>query len=113
MASSRSSRAVEAARRNLGDPRAVFAWRDLRSAGAGLAGLDFVIMNPPFHDGGEEDRGLGGAFIKAAAAALKPKGVCWLVANRHLPYEALLAPLFPRAKQVVQAEGYKVYEARK
>lgn len=106
-------RAIEAARRNIDDPRADFAWRDLRADGAGLEGLDFVIMNPPFHDGGEEDRGLGGAFIKAAAAALRPKGVCWLVANRHLPYEALLAPLFPRARQVVQAEGYKIYEARR
>ena len=106
-------RAVEAARRNIDDPRADFAWRDLRTDGAGLEQLDFVVMNPPFHDQGEEDRGLGAAFIRAAAAALKPKGVCWLVANRHLPYEALLTPLFPRARQVVQADGYKVYEARK
>ena len=105
-------RAVEAARRNIDDVRADFAWRDLR-AGDRLENLDFVVMNPPFHDRGEEDRGLGAAFIRAAAAALKPKGVCWLVANRHLPYEALLTPLFPRARQVVQADGYKVYEARR
>jgi len=102
-------RAVEAARRNIDDVRADFAWRDLRAGGAGLETLDFVVMNPPFHDRGEEDRGLGAAFIRAAASALKPKGVCWLVANRHLPYEALLTP----ARQVVQADGYKVYEARK
>ncbi len=106
-------RAIEAARRNIGDVRADFAWRDLRAGAADLASLDFVVMNPPFHDRGEEDRGLGAAFIRAAAAALKPKGVCWLVANRHLPYEALLTPLFPRARQVVQADGYKIYEARK
>ena len=106
-------RAVEAARRNIADPRAVFAWRDLRRDEAELKDLDFVVMNPPFHDQGEEDRGLGAAFIRRAAAALKPKGVCWLVANRHLPYEALMAPLFPRARQVVQAEGFKIYEARR
>ena len=106
-------RAIDAARRNIDDPRAGFAWRDLRSDAADASDLGFVVMNPPFHDQGEEDRGLGAAFIKRAAAALKPKGVCWLVANRHLPYEALLAPLFPRLRQVVQAEGYKVYEARK
>jgi 16S rRNA (guanine1207-N2)-methyltransferase len=106
-------RAIEAARRNIDDARANFAWRDLRAGGAELENLDFVVMNPPFHDQGEEDRGLGDAFIRAAAAVLRPKGVCWLVANRHLPYEALLTPLFPRARQVVQADGYKVYEARR
>jgi 16S rRNA (guanine1207-N2)-methyltransferase len=106
-------RAIEAAKRNIDDPRARFAWRDLRGDASGLADLDFVVMNPPFHDQGHEDRGLGGAFMRRAAAALKPKGVCWLVANRHLPYEALMAPLFPKARQVVQANGYKVYEARR
>ncbi len=106
-------RAIEAARRNVGDPRARFAWRDVRIESPELAGFDFVVMNPPFHDQGQEDRGLGGAFIQRAAAMLRPKGVCWLVANRHLPYEALLQPLFPKARQVVQAEGYKIYEARR
>jgi 16S rRNA (guanine1207-N2)-methyltransferase len=106
-------RAIQAARRNIDDPRASFAWRDLRADTADLQDLDFVVMNPPFHDRGVEDRGLGAAFIKRAAEVLKPKGVCWLVANRHLPYEALLEPLFPRARQVIQAEGYKVYEARR
>jgi 16S rRNA (guanine1207-N2)-methyltransferase len=106
-------RALEAARRNIDDPRAAFIWADLRSAEPDVRGLDFVVMNPPFHDQGEEDRGLGAAFIARAAAALKPKGVCWLVANRHLPYEALLARLFSHARQVAQAGGYKVYEARR
>jgi 16S rRNA (guanine1207-N2)-methyltransferase len=106
-------RAVDAARRNVDDPRASFAWRDLRTEAADLKDLDFVVMNPPFHDQGFEDRGLGAAFLRRAAEALKPKGVLWLVANRHLPYEALLAPLFPKARQVVQSEGFKVYEARR
>ena len=106
-------RAIEAARRNVGDPRAALVWGDVRRDVLGPKSLDFVVMNPPFHDRGVEDRDLGAAFIKCAAEALKPKGVCWLVANRHLPYEALLTPLFPRARQVIQADGYKVYEARR
>jgi 16S rRNA (guanine1207-N2)-methyltransferase len=105
-------RAIAAARRNLADPRASFAWHDLRRAAPAARDLDFVVMNPPFHDGGAEDRALGEAFIRRAAAALKPDGVCWLVANRHLPYEALLKPLFPRARLVVQEDRYKIYEAR-
>ena len=106
-------RAVAAAERNIADPRATFAWQDLRVDGVAAGSLDFAIMNPPFHDSGAEDRSLGEIFIRQAAAALKPKGVCWLVANRHLPYEATLTKLFPRARQVVQQDGYKIYEARR
>jgi 16S rRNA (guanine1207-N2)-methyltransferase len=106
-------RAIDAARRNVTDPRATFDWRDLRSGAAELSDLDFVVMNPPFHDGGAEDRALGASFIRRAAGALKQDGVCWLVANRHLPYEALMTPLFSRVRQVVQTGLYKIYEARR
>jgi 16S rRNA (guanine1207-N2)-methyltransferase len=106
-------RAIEAARRNVPDPRAEFLWGDVRQAMRDLRDLDFVIMNPPFHDGGAEDRSLGKAFIRRAAAALKPGGACWLVANRHLPYEAYLKTLFASARQVEQGDGFKIYEARR
>ena len=58
-------------------------------------------MNPPFHDGGTEDQALGQAFIRRAAEALRPGGTLWLVANRHLPYEATLSAAF----KTVDAEG--------
>jgi 16S rRNA (guanine1207-N2)-methyltransferase len=106
-------RAVEAARRNIDDPRAAFLWDDVRHGAGQFRGLDFVVMNPPFHDGGVEDRALGEAFIVRAAASLKTGGVCWLVANRHLPYEAALKTHFARARQVAQGDGYKIYEARR
>jgi 16S rRNA (guanine1207-N2)-methyltransferase len=107
-------RAIDAARCNVGDPRAAFSWRDLRIGEPAETGaLDFVVMNPPFHDGGAEDRALGAAFLHRAAEMLKPEGVCALVANRHLPYEATLRAAFAHARQVEQAEGYKIYEARR
>jgi 16S rRNA (guanine1207-N2)-methyltransferase len=105
------ARALAAARRNIDDARAVFEHRDVR--GRAPADLDFVVMNPPFHDAGHEDRALGKAFIAAAAASLKPGGVCWMVANVALPYEAVLAACFSRVTPVTHARGYKVYEARK
>ncbi len=104
-------RAVDAARRNVADPRAEFAWSDVRHGT--LKDLDFVIMNPPFHDGGAEDRSLGEAFIRRAAASLRPGGVCWLVANRHLPYEAHLKTLFAAARLIEQEDGFKIYEAHR
>jgi 16S rRNA (guanine1207-N2)-methyltransferase len=106
-------RAVEAARRNVDDERASFEWADVRQAAPALSNLDFVVMNPPFHDGGTEDRALGQAFIRAASAALRPGGVLWVTANRHLPYEATLTEAFKTVKPVADAGGYKVYEARR
>jgi len=103
-------RAVAMAGRNIADPRAALRWTDVRS-GTGLKGLDFVVMNPPFHDGGAEDRSLGQSFIRQAAESLRPGGVLWLVANRHLPYEAVLKPLFRRVTPTLEASGYKIHEA--
>jgi 16S rRNA (guanine1207-N2)-methyltransferase len=105
-------RAVEMAERNIDDPRAEVLWADVRS-GVALGRFDFVVMNPPFHDGGAEDQSLGQSFIRRAAEALRPGGTCWLVANRHLPYEAVLKPLFRRVTPKIEAAGYKVYEAQK
>lgn len=104
-------RAIEAARRNIDDPRAGFAWAD--ATAAGLEGLDFVVMNPPFHDGGTEDKALGQRFIVRAHEALRKGGTLWLVANLHLPYEPILTPLFAKVERRAEGGGYKVFEARK
>ncbi len=106
-------RAVEAARRNLDDPRVTILWADIRRFDNGPSDLDFVVMNPPFHDGGTEDRALGAAFIMQAAIMLRRGGVCWLTANRHLPYEAPLKAAFAKVELKADRGGYKVYEARK
>ena len=103
-------RSVDMASRNIDDPRAQARWADIRN-GIDLTALDFVVMNPPFHDGGAEDQGLGQTFIRRAAETLRPGGVLWLVANRHLPYEAALKSLFRRVTPKVEAQGYKIYEA--
>lgn len=85
--------ALACARRNLADPRARFHWADatrFRPA----APVDAVVMNPPFHTGRAADPSLGAAFITAAAGMLGPAGRLWMVANRHLPYEPVLARHF-------------------
>jgi 16S rRNA (guanine1207-N2)-methyltransferase len=105
-------RAVAAARRNVDDPRAAFHWADARLAPS-LKDLDFVVTNPPFHDTGVEDRELGRSFVRRAAEVLRPGGTLWLVANRHLPYEAPLGEHFARHMLRAEAGGFKVYEARR
>ena len=106
-------RAVEMARRNVEDPRAAIVWADLRQSSPALSRLDFVVTNPPFHDGGAEDQALGKTFIARAAEALRPGGALWLTANAHLPYEAALRAAFRTVTPVAQGGGYKVFEARK
>ena len=105
-------RAIETARRNVDDPRATFHWSDVRR-GPPLENLDFVAMNPPFHDGGAEDKALGQDFIRRAHAMLRKGKSLWLVANRHLPYEGVLTPLFAQVTLRAENGGFKVYEARK
>ena len=106
-------RAVEAARRNVDDPRAEVRWADLRTGPGGLANLDFVVMNPPFHQAGLEDQALGQGFVATAAKALRRGGALWLTANRHLPYEGVLKPLFARVELRAEARGFKVFEAHR
>jgi 16S rRNA (guanine1207-N2)-methyltransferase len=105
-------RAIAAAQRNVEDPRAIFHWADARVA-PDLSGLDFVVMNPPFHDRGVEDKELGQGFIRRAHQILRPGGTVWLVANRHLPYEAVLSGLFAKVTARGEGAGFKIYEARK
>jgi len=105
-------RAIDLCARNVADPRVKLAWEDVRRLKKPEP-LDFVVMNPPFHDGGRENKGLGIAFIQRAAEFLRPGGVCWLVANRHLPYEAALEEKFRSIAPVAEASGFKVIEAVK
>jgi 16S rRNA (guanine1207-N2)-methyltransferase len=76
--------------------------------------FDAIVSNPPFHADDRTDRPeLGRRFIEAAAAALKVGGRFFMVANRHLPYEATLATLFREVRLLADARGFKAYEARR
>jgi 16S rRNA (guanine1207-N2)-methyltransferase len=106
------ARAIAAIRRNIDDPRARVLQADLRGP-ALLADLDFIVMNPPFHDAGAEDRTLGQTFIRRAGAMLRKGGTVRLVANIGMPYEATLAEVFKTVTPLGQVHGYKLIEARK
>ncbi len=105
-------RAIDAARRNVTDARASFHHADARDWAAG-APLDFAIVNPPFHAGGREDRGLGQGLVAAAAKALRRGGICRVVANVALPYEAAMAVDFASVRLVAREGGFKVIEGRR
>jgi 16S rRNA (guanine1207-N2)-methyltransferase len=111
-------RALEPARINLAaavreSGRAVAIGLHWHDVAAGLsARYDAIVSNPPFHQGRADQPELGQAFIASAAGALEPAGVLWLVANRHLAYEATLAARFAAVRIVDVRDGFKVIEAR-
>ncbi|WP_424932212.1 class I SAM-dependent methyltransferase [Amaricoccus macauensis] len=103
--------ALDAARRNVTDPRAEFHWTDVASLRKTTAPYDTVIANPPFHLGRAADPEVGAAFIAAAARILKPSGQFLMVANRHLPYEARLDAAFRHRDQIAESRDFKVLRA--
>ena len=109
-------RALDLARQNLAAQRERvvldFHWHDV-TVGLGKR-FDVVVSNPPFHAQGRADRpDIGRRFIAVAADALRPGGRLWMVANRHLPYEAELARQFASVRTVAQDKGFKEFEAMK
>ncbi len=102
--------ALTCARANAPDPRAQFHWADATKWTAPEP-LDMVVMNPPFHTSRSADPGLGQGFITSAARNLTRNGQLWMVANRHLPYEATLAEAFTKVEEVAGDNRFKVFHA--
>jgi 16S rRNA (guanine1207-N2)-methyltransferase len=100
-------RALEAARANVADLRATFHWLDLATEVA-PATYDAVVCNPPFHAGRAAEPALGQNVIVAAARALKPGGRLFVVANRGLPYEPVLAANFTSVTRLADNNKFRV-----
>ncbi|MEO6104799.1 MAG: class I SAM-dependent methyltransferase [Pseudoxanthomonas sp.] len=110
------ARALDLAKLNLAafEARATLAyrWHDVTTGVPEQ--YDFIVSNPPFHTQSRADRpDVGRRFIAVAAEALKPGGKLLLVANRHLPYEAVLNASFGQVRVLGDADGFKVIEAIK
>jgi 16S rRNA (guanine1207-N2)-methyltransferase len=123
------ARALDCARKNLAhhQPRIVrltsppcaledeakihFHWHDVTT---GLPGTyDAIVMNPPFHTGQATDVDLGRTFLKVAFASLRRGGKLLLVANRQLPYEAVLETSGLAWRKVAEDKIYKLLFAEK
>ena len=102
--------ALECARRNVTDERASFHWADVTKWNPDHR-LDAIVMNPPFHQGRASEPQIGQAFVAAAARLLTPQGELWMVANRHLPYEAELKTRFANVQEIGGDARFKLFHA--
>ncbi len=107
------ARALQCARKNLAGRECEihFHWHDVTT---GLPETyDAIVINPPFHTGQATDVDLGRAFLKTAAASLKRGGKLLLVANRQLPYEAVLETSGLAWRKIAEDKTYKILFADK
>lgn len=107
------ARALECARQNLAKHpcKIDYHWHDVTQ---GLpATHDAIIMNPPFHTGQATDIDLGRAFLKVAIASLNRGGKLLLVANRQLPYEAVLETSGLAWRKLAEDRVYKILSGEK
>nr|WP_216859464.1 class I SAM-dependent methyltransferase [Sulfitobacter aestuariivivens] len=102
--------ALECARHNVTDDRAKFYWEDVTTWEPPYR-MDAVVMNPPFHSGRAAEPQMGQAFVAAAARVLSPNGDLWMVANRHLPYEAELKNRFAHVEEIGGDARFKLFHA--
>ena len=89
-----------------------YQWCDL-TAQTPAYNLDWVVMNPPFHEGKKADSNIGQQFIETAHEALSKKGMLYMVANINLPYEKTLERLFSNVDTIIEKNGYKILFAQK
>ena len=104
--------ALECARRNVTDDRATFHWADVTTWEPPQR-MQAVVMNPPFHTGRAAEPAMGQAFVAAAARVLGTHGTLWMVANRHLPYEAELNTHFAEVEELGGDARFKLFRAHR
>ena len=105
---------LEAAKGNIGNTAAEprFLWIDLLSEAVERR-YDAIVMNPPFHRSRAAEPEIGAGMIRAAAKALKPGGRLFMVANRQLPYEPVLAAAFSSHAELAREGMFKIFAARR
>ncbi len=72
---------------------------------------NWIISNPPFHDGIATDYRFTEKFIADAKRFLKPGGRLRIVANAHLGYAPRIEQVFGNCRTVAETTRFRVYEA--
>lgn len=89
-----------------------FEWHDV-TTGLAHRNLDWIVTNPPFHQGKSSATSLGRRFIEVAASALRKDGKLYLVTNENFPYASPPLQGFRESRILSENGGYRVIEAVK
>ena len=73
--------------------------------------FDWIVSNPPFHDGIATDYRFVEKFIAEAKWFLKPGGRLRIVANAHLKYVPAIEGAFGNCRIVAENARFRIYEA--
>ena len=74
--------------------------------------FDWILCNPPFHDGHRQLTQIADTMFRDAAAHLTPDGTLMVVANRHLPYYQPLKRLFRHVDALSADKRFTVYRCQ-
>ena len=74
--------------------------------------FDWIVTNPPFHQGVKNDLDVARAFFRRAGTFLTEKGRILVVFNRHLPYESWLRESFNNVECLARNRVFSVMSAR-
>ena len=74
---------------------------------------DWIVSNPPFHDGLGTSYQVAEDIIRLAPNFLKKGGKLRIVANAFLPYQDILDHVFGSHEVLASTGKFKVYQATK
>ena len=71
---------------------------------------NWIVSNPPFHQGLKTEYSVTERFLVEAKEHLKLSGKLLIVANEFLSYEVILREHFKSVNEIVRANGFKVIQ---
>jgi 16S rRNA (guanine1207-N2)-methyltransferase len=74
---------------------------------------DWIISNPPFHNGVHNDLEFAASFFSNAGTFLNENGRIVIVCNRHLPYSGWLQNHFKQVEHLDTDDQFMVIQARR
>ncbi|MET4693588.1 class I SAM-dependent methyltransferase [Endozoicomonas lisbonensis] len=75
--------------------------------------FDFIVSNPPFHQGVKTHYAVTEQFLAESPQRLNKGGELRIVANSFLRYEPIIVKAFGHCKTLVTRNGFSVYQAIK
>jgi 16S rRNA (guanine1207-N2)-methyltransferase len=82
--------------------------RDDAASSLAEAGVDLVVLNPPFHVGASVHSGVALKLFAGAARVLRPGGELWTVWNSHLTYRPALERAVGPTRQAARNATFTV-----